>query len=148
MNIRREYHREFKQRLRKREIKSGLEDHERLQNKLCMARLKVASEVRTPDFSNFSINEVKHAVSELKTGKYSDLTDLIREVFKNAGDALLHSICDMANSIKRSKTIPLEWSKIWIKIFEKKKGSFNPPMVKPFRLTYLAKRGPPPLFKF
>ena len=55
-----------------------------------MARLKVASIVKTPDFS---INEVKHAVSEFKTGKCSDPTGLIREVFKNAGDALLHSIC-------------------------------------------------------
>ena len=51
MNIRREYHREFQQRLRKREIKSGLEDYGKLQNKLCMARLKVASEVRTPDLA-------------------------------------------------------------------------------------------------
>ena len=31
----------------------------------------------------------------------------------------------MANSVKRSKTIPLEWSKIWIKILKKKKGSFK-----------------------
>ena len=113
INIRGEYHNEFQHRLRRREIKSGLEDYERLQNKLCIARLKVASKVKTPDFN---INEVKHAVSELKTGKCSDPIGLIREVFKNAGDALLHSICDMANSVKRSKAIPLEWSKIWIKL--------------------------------
>ena len=88
-----------------------------------MARLKVASKVKTPDFS---INEVKHAVSELKTGKCSsDPTGLIREVFKNAGDALLHSICDMANSVKRSKVIPLEWSKISIKTLKKTKGFFK-----------------------
>ena len=31
------YHNEFQHRLRKREIKSGLEDYESLQNKLCMA---------------------------------------------------------------------------------------------------------------
>ena len=122
MNIRREYHREFQHRLRTREIKSGLEGYERLQNKLCMVRLKVASKVKTPDFS---INEVKHAVNELKTGKCSDSTGLIREGFKNVGDALLHSICDMANSIKRSKAIPLEWSKIWIKTLKRKKGSFK-----------------------
>ena len=59
MNIRRECHREFQHRLRKREIKSGLEDYERLQNKLCMARLKVVRKVKTP---NFRRNEVKHAV--------------------------------------------------------------------------------------
>ena len=34
---------------------------------------------------------------------------------------MLHSICDMANSVKRIKTIPLEWSKIWIKTLKKKK---------------------------
>ena len=85
-----------------------------------MAKLKVASKVKTPDFS---INEVKHAVSELKTGMCSDPRGLIHEVFKNAADALLHSICDMANSVKRSKTIPLEWSKVWIKTLKKKKGS-------------------------
>ena len=79
MSIRREYHREFQHRLRKRKIKPGLEDYERLQDKLCMARLKVASKIKTPDFS---INEVKHAVSELKTGKCSDPTGLIREVFQ------------------------------------------------------------------
>ena len=45
-------------------------------------------------------------MSELKTGKCSDPTRLIREVFKNTDDALLHSICDMANSLKRSKAIP------------------------------------------
>ena len=31
----------------------------------------------------------------------------------------------MANSVKRSKAIPLEWSKIWIKTWKKKKGSFK-----------------------
>ena len=87
-----------------------------------MVRLKVASKVKTPDYS---IDEVKHAGSELKTGKYSDPTGLIREVFKNAGDALLHSVCDMANSVKRSKAIPLEWSKIWIKTLKKRKGSLK-----------------------
>ena len=51
INIRREYHIEFQHRLRNREIKSGLEDYERLQNKLCMARLKVASKVKTPDLA-------------------------------------------------------------------------------------------------
>ena len=58
MNIRREYRREFQHRLRKREIKSGLEDYERLQNKLCMARLKVASKVKTPDFSIKKLNKL------------------------------------------------------------------------------------------
>ena len=58
-----------------------------------MVGLKVDSKVITPDSS---INEVKHVVSELKTGKCSDSTGLIHEVSKNTGDAPLHSICDMA----------------------------------------------------
>ena len=60
MNIRGEYHREFQHRLRKREIKSGLEDCGRLQNKLCMVRLKVASKVKTPDFSIYEVNHASY----------------------------------------------------------------------------------------
>ena len=86
-----------------------------------MVRLKVASKVNKP---NFSIDESKQ-VSKLKTWKCSDHTCFVREVFKTTSDALLHSICDMANFVKRSKVIPLEWSKIWIKTLKKSKGSFK-----------------------
>ena len=78
LNIKQEYHREFQHRLRKRDVMSELERYESIQNKLCMARIKASEKVRSPDFS---FEEIKHAVSELKPGRCMDPTGLIREVF-------------------------------------------------------------------
>ena len=97
-----------------------LERYENIQNKLCMARIKASEKARSPDFS---LDEIKHAVSELKTGRCMDPTGLIREVFKTAGDGFLLSVLEVANFIKRSKVIPIEWGDIWIKTLKKKKGS-------------------------
>ena len=85
-----------------------------------MARIKASEKVRSPDFS---FDEIKHAVSELKTGRCMDPTGLIREVFKTASDGFLLSVLEMVNFIKRSKVIPIEWGDIWIKTLKKKKGS-------------------------
>ena len=120
LNIKQEYHREFQHRLRKRDVMPELERYESIQNKLCMARIKASEKVRSPDFS---FDEIKHAVSELKTGRCMDPTGLIREVFKTAGDGFLLSVLEMVNFIKRSKVIPIEWGDIWIKTLKKKKGS-------------------------
>ena len=76
--------------------------------------------MRSPDFS---FDEIKHAVSELKSGRCMDPTGLIREVFKTAGDGFLLSVLEMVNFIKRSKIIPIEWGDILIKTLKKKKGS-------------------------
>ena len=55
---------------------------------------------------DFTFDEIKCAVHELKGGQCSDPIGLIREVFKNAGDGLLLSILAIANSIKSSKVFP------------------------------------------
>ena len=39
-----------------------------------MARIKASGKVRSPDFSS---DEIKHAVSELKTGRCMDPTGLV-----------------------------------------------------------------------
>ena len=64
--------------------------------------------MRSPDFCSDEINE-------LKTGRCMDLTGLVREVFKTAGNGFLLSVLEMVNFIKRSKVILLEWSDFWIK---------------------------------
>ena len=120
LNIKKEYHREFQYRLRKRDIMQELERYENIQNKLCIARIKASEKVRSSDFS---LDEIKHAVSELITGRCVDPTYLIREDFKTAGDGFLLSVLEMVNFIKRSKVILLEWVDIWIKTLKKKKGS-------------------------
>ena len=120
LNIKHEYYREFQHRLRK--IRPELQDYERIQNKLCHTRLRESEKVISSDFT---YDEVKCAVQELKSGQCSDPTGLICEVFKNAGDGLLFSILAMTNSIKSSKVFPQNWSELWIKTLKKNKGSFK-----------------------
>ena len=107
INFNDEYRNEFQHGLRKREICDHLSWYESFQNDLCMLRM----------------DEVKTAVHELKTGKCMDPLGLIREVFKHSGKGFLQSLVDMANDIKKSKVIPLEWNNMWIKVLKKNKGS-------------------------
>ena len=117
LNIKQEYYREFQHRLRKRDVILELESYENIQSKLCMARIKASEKVTSLDFS---LDEIKHAVSELKTGRCMDSTGLIRELFKTVGDGFLLSVLEMVNFIKRSKVIPLERGDIGIKTFRKR----------------------------
>ena len=103
LNIKHEYNREFQHRLRKTDIRQELHDYERIENKLCYTRLKESENVISPDFT---LDEIKFAVQELKGGQCNDPTGLIREVFKNAGDGLILPILATANSIKSSKVFP------------------------------------------
>ena len=61
---------------------------------------------------NFTMNEVKTAVKELKTRKCTDPLELIWEILKHSGECFLQSLVDMANDIKKSTVIPLEWNNI------------------------------------
>ena len=116
--IRNEYKAEFQYRLRKRDIRSGLEWFENFQNRLCKLRVKTASEIQSPDFT---FSEVKEVISKLKTGKSTDPTGFIRELYNCAGDGLLLSILEMMNAIKKSKYIPDEWNTVWIRTLKKKR---------------------------
>ena len=89
--IRNEYKAEFQYQLRKRDIRSGLEWFESFQNRLCKLRVKTAGEIQSPDFT---FSEVKEVISKLKTGKSTDPTGFIRELYKCAGDGLLLSILE------------------------------------------------------
>ena len=115
-----EYRNEFQHRLRKREICDHLSWYESFQNNLCMLRIYASKAKVSPDFT---MDEVKTAVHELKTGKCMHPLGLIREVFKHSGDGFLQSLVDMANDMKKSEFIPLEWNNMWIKVLKKNKGS-------------------------
>ena len=105
VNINDEYHNEFLHRLRKREICDHLSWYESFQNNLCMLQFYASKAKVSPDFT---MDEVKTAVHELKTGKCMDPLRLILKVFKHSGEGFLQSSVDMANDIKKSKVIPLE----------------------------------------
>ena len=120
MTIRNEYKKEFHHRLKKKDIRSGLEWFEKFQNRLCKLCVKTAGEIQSPDFT---FSEIKEVVSKLETGKSTDHTGFIRELYKCAGHGLLLSIPEMVNAIKKSKYIPNEWNTVWIRTLKKKKGT-------------------------
>ena len=122
VTIQNEYRTEFQYRLRKREIRSDLKWYESLQNHLCQFRIKACRSSISP---NFSLDEVKQAVGELKLGTSADPTGMVREIFQKCGDGLLYSLVEMVNTIKTSKNLPSDWNKIWIRTLKQKKGTFR-----------------------
>ena len=104
VTIRSEYKTEFQHLLRRRDIRSGLEWFENFQNRSCKLHVKTAVEIQSPDFT---FSEVEEVVSKLKTGKSTDSTGFIRELFKCAGDGLLLSILEMVNAIKSLNTFQM-----------------------------------------
>ena len=90
------------------------------QNKVYSLRLEV-SKGKLDD--EFTLEET--AISELKGGKCSDPTGLIREVFTRSGKCMILSILGMMNLIKQHQVLPLVWSNIWIRTLKKRKGSIK-----------------------
>ena len=43
----------------------------------------------------------------------------VRQIFINGGEALTQSLLQMANSLKRMKSVPVNWSKMWIQTLKK-----------------------------
>ena len=116
-NIRSEYKNEFKHRLRTREVDEQLKEVEAMQNHLCQLRLVKS---RTEVSPAFSMEEFDKVIGELKSGKCTDPTGLIREVFKNGGQCLKQSVYLMMNAVKRTYIFPLHWSQIFIQTVKKK----------------------------
>ena len=79
-------------------------------------RPKFAKGNSSPDFILHALHVV---IKELKTGKCTDPTGMVREIFKRSADGLIISVLDMVNSMKRSRVFPLEWSEIWIRTLKK-----------------------------
>ena len=70
-----------------------------------MLRIYASKAKVSPDFT---MDEVKTAVHELKIGKCMDPLGLIQGVFKYSGEGFLQSLVDMANDIKKSKSLGVE----------------------------------------
>ena len=76
-NIKKLYQSEFEYRLRKRNMKARLKEHESAVNNLCRVRIEIARCNTTPDYQ---LEEVQNALKELKLGKSVDPAGLIRDV--------------------------------------------------------------------
>ena len=55
----------------------------------------------------------------------NDSNDHHREIFSRGGLALLQSMLDMFNRIKKSKTFSLDWNKMYVQTTKKKDGSMK-----------------------
>ena len=108
-SIRQEYKNVFKFRLRKRSIAEELKDYENLNNLLCGAILQNSKGNSSPEFT---MKEIEVVLKELKTGKCIDHLGFVREMFINGGEALTQSLLHMASSLKRMKSVPVNWSKM------------------------------------
>ena len=119
-SIRQEYKNEFKFRLRKRSIAEELKDYENLNNLLCGAVLQNSKGNSSPEFT---MEEMEVVLKELKTGKCIDPLGFVREMFIHGGETLTQSLLQMAHSLKRMKSVPVNWSKMCIQTLKKKTGS-------------------------
>ena len=119
-SIRQQNKNEFNFRLKKRSIVEELKDYEKLNNLLCGAILQNSKGNSSPDFNT---EEMEVVLKELKTVKCIDLLGFVREMFINGGEALTQSLLQMANSLKRMKSVPVNWSRMCIQTLKKKTGS-------------------------
>ena len=69
------------------------------------------------------MEEMEVVLKELKTGKCIDPLGCVREMFINGGETLTQSLLQMANSMKRMKSVPVNWSKMCIQTLKMKTGS-------------------------
>ena len=72
---------------------------------------------------NFSLSEVRDAISELKEGMCIDPVGFVREIFTRAGTELVQSIVTMLNMIKKKWQVPSRWAEMYICTLYKQKGS-------------------------
>ena len=106
--------------MRKHNVVEGLKDFEKLNNLLCGAILQNSKGNSSPDFT---IEEMEVVLKELKTGKCIDPLGFVKEMLINGGEALTQSLLQMENSLKRMKSVPINWSKMCIQTLEKEIGS-------------------------
>ena len=116
------YRNEMFHRLQKRLFRANLKDYESAMNQLCRHRLHKATTTHSPDFS---LSEVRNAISELKEGRCIDPTGFVREIFTRAGTGLVQSIVTMLNMIKKKWQVPSRWAEMYICTLYKQKGSWK-----------------------
>ena len=114
----------FKNVLRNREIKEGLEGHREEKEELFKLRLEYTETVKTPPWTRV---EVERAMKGLKSKKSRDPTNIANEIFnpKVAGDDLIEAVQHLMNRIKSDLVYPECLKLVNISSIYKKKGPIN-----------------------
>ena len=111
------YSKEFKHRLRKREISEDLKNYESQTELLCQLHLENVE--RTPPYSKDELEKVR---KHLRKGKSSGRDNLPPEIFINGGEKFQDSTLEMFNNLKSVNEMPKQWTKVQISTIYKNKG--------------------------
>ena len=112
----------YKNVFKERKITKDLQDFQAAREKLCLDRLKLARQTKSPEWS---IEDVTCVLIELKTGKSKDPYEIPNELFKPivAGDDLILAVVKLINRIKSELTFPAPMKICNVTDLYKNKGS-------------------------
>ena len=99
-----------------------LKDFKATREKLCLDRLKIASQNKSPEWS---IEYVTNVLKGLKTGKSKDPYQLPNELFRPnvAGDNLILAVTNLMNRIKTELVFPTPMNLCNVTNLYKKQGT-------------------------
>ena len=95
----------YKERLKHRDIKEGLEEHQKLREELFdLRREEVKDNLKTP----WTMEQLVKVLKSLKKGKSRDPLNLINEIFRPevAGSDLIVALLKIANKVNQEQTFP------------------------------------------
>ena len=105
--IRNEYVKEFKHRLRQREICPELKNYQERTKLLCKLYVEESKKRKEPDYCEKEMDKV---IEKLKKNKSCGRDLIPAEIPMNWGDKLKKLSLNVMNSIKNSQDIPYQWS--------------------------------------
>ena len=114
----------YKKRLENRKMKEHLEDIKEKKEKLCMERLKIAANNKTPAWT---MDQLEKVLKNLKMNKSRDPSGYANEIFHSdvAGGDLKLAILKMMNRIKDEQKYPTALELCDISSIYKRRGSRN-----------------------
>ena len=97
--------REYKERLRRRPMKTDMKHLMATKKKILKMKMKLASENKTPEWTP---KDLDNALSKLKNNKSRDFEGFCNEIFKEniIGTDLKKSLLLMFNNLKKNNQIP------------------------------------------
>ena len=97
---------EYKDRLRSRPVRPGLENMKKRKRLIFKMKMKLAERKSSPDWT---MADLERALKNLKNGKSRDFEGYINEIFKMdvIGSDLKKSLLLMLNKLKKKKMIPV-----------------------------------------
>ena len=116
-----EYRSEFINRLSHRTINPNFMQYQVVSNKLFQAMLSSSEKCHTEP--PFTCDEVGEVLLTLKSGSSCGPDKFPPDVFREAGPALVQNITVLLNTIKFTRSVPVEWLDLIIVTIFKNKGS-------------------------